>query len=210
MWASSAKYLQSNFQTSVWLNHWDWPGPADTPNWPSQYLSGFFPLKNPNTYTIIIIFSVQLDLNCNVFSVGSKINETYSWYVCMTASRIQRTSFKILTCDMHFPDLGYLGCGAWCRLELEGPCLFSGAVPSSIVSRGFEGLSDVSVWLMVVPAPGVLRPSGLVALILVSDSWSDPKCSKINRKPHFPRVQGRGGACSASSSDPRVVSLKKN
>lgn len=41
---------------------------------------------------------------------------------------------------------GYLGHGAWCRPEQEGPSPFSGAFLSPIVvSGGFEGLSDVSV-----------------------------------------------------------------
>ena len=69
---------------------------------------------------------------------------------------------------------------------------------------------SVSEWLLF-PAPGCLRPAGLVACRLVSDSWSDQKCCEVYMKPHFStRVMGRDGTSSASSSDPHIVSLKKN
>ena len=48
---------------SSWEFRWitgDWPSQADTENWPSQYLSSFFPLKNPDIYTIITVFCSPL------------------------------------------------------------------------------------------------------------------------------------------------------
>ena len=45
--------------------------------------------------------------------------------------------------------------------------------------RWFEGsVISVCEWLLF-PVPGCLHPAGLVACILVSDSWYDPKCWEI-------------------------------
>ena len=53
---------------------------------------------------------------------------------------------KILKRNMCFSDLWFSGVWGVVRPELEGPSPFSGAFPSPIpLSRGFEGLSDVSV-----------------------------------------------------------------
>ena len=115
---------------------------------------------------------------------------------------------EILKCSVPSPDLwpsevrGLVQ--TWARRTISLSWSLPLPHPVSVV-----GLSNVSVWVTVFPAPGRLRPAGLVASKLVSDSWSNPKCWKSVGSPPSHRARGRGGARSASSSDPHIVSLKK-
>ena len=117
---------------------------------------------------------------------------------------------KILKCIMPSPDLWSSGVWGlvqtWARRTVS--VFWSLSIPHAS-ERWFEGsIMSVCEWLLF-PVPGCLRPAGLVACILVSDSWSDPKGCEVYIKPHFPIAEGIVGACSASSSDSHIVSLKK-
>ena len=98
---------------------------------------------------------------------------------------------KILKCIMPSPDLW--SSGVWGLVQTWAgravSVFWSLSIPHAS-ERWFEGsVMSVCEWLLF-PVPGCLRPAGLVACILVSDSWSDPKCCEIYTKPPFPQSQG--------------------
>ena len=96
---------------------------------------------------------------------------------------------EILKCSVPSPDLWPSGVRGLVQTWAGRTVSLSWSLPLphpvSVV-----GLSNVSVWVTVFPAPGRLCPAGLVACILVSDSWSDPKCCEIYRNLTFPQSQG--------------------
>ena len=57
-------------------------------------------------------------------------------------------------------------------------CVLEPFYPPCSVSGVWGSVMSVCEWLLF-PFPGCLRPAGLVACILVSDSWSDPRCWEI-------------------------------
>ena len=137
-----------------------------------------FALKNPNICTVITAFC-------------SPLGFALTYIIFREQSLLGKMGFllKILTCKLPSSDLWSSWEGAWWRPEPEGPSPCSGAFPSPILVSGVWGsVMSVSEWLLF-PAPGCLRPAGLVAFKLVSDSWSDWKCW-VYMKPHFPTESG--------------------
>ena len=138
-----------------------------------------FALKNPNICTVITAFCSPLGFALTYIIFGEQ-------------SLLGKRGFlwKILTCKLLSSDLWSSGEGAWWRPEPEGPSPCSGAFPSPILVSGVWGsVMAVSEW-QLFPAPGCLRPAGLVAFKLVSDSWSDWKCWKSTWSLTFPQSQG--------------------
>ena len=148
---------------SGWITG-DWPSQADTQNWPSLYLSSFCFEKNLNICTVITAFWSPLEFASMYIIFGEQ-------------SHLGKRGFllKILTCKMPSPDLWSFGMWGlvqtWVRRAIS--MLWSLSVPR-LVSRVWGLVMSVCEWLLF-PAPGCLRPAGLVACILVSDYWSDPK-----------------------------------
>lgn len=89
---------------------------------------------------------------------------------------------------MPSPELWSSGCGAWRRPEPEGCLRVLEPSPPPSCERGCGSVTSASEWLF--PALGHLLPAGLVACILVSDSWSDPKCCDIYTNLTFPQSHG--------------------
>ena len=138
-----------------------------------------FALKNPNICTVITAFHSLLGFALKYIIFGEQ-------------SLLGKRGFllNMLNCNMLSPDLWSSGHGAWWRPELEGPSPCSGAFPSPFLVSGVWGsVMSVCEWLLF-PAPGCLRPAGLVAFKLVSDSWFDWKCWKSIQSLTFPQSQG--------------------
>ena len=116
---------------------------------------------------------------------------------------------KILTCKIPSPDLWSLGWGAWHRPELEGPPPCPGAFPSPILWEVCGSVTSVSEWLcFLLQVAYALQDWWLAYWWVIPGLTQSAVKSTGTSLSH--RVRGREGASSASSSDPHVVSLKKN
>ena len=154
-------------------------------------------------------FVVHLDLLWTMFSVGTKISEAY-WCVNMTGCVGKGDVLERLKCSMPFPDLW--SSGVWGLMQAwagRTASVFRSLSIPSLVS-GVWGLSNVGVWVTVVFCSRLstsCRIGGLQTgewfLVWPKVLWNVYEASLSHR-------QRGGGACSASSSDPHVVSWRKS
>ena len=198
---------------SVWLNHWT----LACPSWHRQLtitvpVKCFFLRKIPTFALWLLHFAVHLCFLWDTLYVGSKISEAYRY--CGHDRELpgkKEYLLKSLKCKMPSSDLW--SSGVWGLVQTWAGRTISLFWSLSVPHPGKPGvrLSDVSVWVTVVSCSRLPTPCRTGGLHTGEWFLIWPKVLWNLHETSLSHSQGeKGGACSASSSDPHIVSLKKS
>ena len=192
------------------VNHWRLAWPCWHRRLTITVPVKLYPLKNLSIYIVIIAFCSPLGFAVNYVFCGDQ--NKWGLLMCVHDRLYGERGYVLerLKCSMPFPDLW--SSGVWGLMQAwagrTASVFWSLSIPSLV--SGVWGLSNVGVWVTVVSCSRLstsCRIGGLQTgewfLVWPKVLWNVYEASLSHR-------QGGGGACSASSSDPHVVSWRKS